>query len=117
MEQDKLSRLGIKDKPVPTSAETGEEKNGSNDMLHLLENAFFTPMLSLLKVYLMSSNGTKKTTENCILEFRGRHSKVFKFFFSMDFLFRMIYMSVVLLVVIRGLAIDDYLIKVFNLGK
>jgi hypothetical protein len=111
-----LQELGAKTGTIiPTTANVSENgSNGYNDasnMLKTLEGAFWTPMLSLLKIYLQASNGTKKTIENCLLDFRTKHARSYVIFFVMDFVFRLVYMTVLLLVVIRGLGIGEYLLS------
>ncbi len=110
-----LEELGAKSGTITsTTANVPEGVIGmgdSSDMLKALEGAFWTPMLSLLKIYLHASNGTKKTTENCLLDFRSNHPIAYKTFFIMDFIFRLIYLSVLLLVVVRGLGIDEYILE------
>jgi hypothetical protein len=110
-----LEELGAKPNTVtPTSAnipDNGEYKPDSKDMLQTLEGAFLTPMLSLLKIYLKETNGTRKTMENCMLDFRKYHPNILKLFFVIDFCFRLIYMFVLLVVVVRGLGIGEYLVS------
>lgn len=108
-------KLGISDIPVETSVniENGNG-NGNNDYLKLLELTLLTPILSLVKIYLTQTNGNKKTTENCMLEFRNSHKNLFFIAFLIDLIFRLFYLSVVILVAVRGLGIDQYLKTLFQ---
>ena len=107
-------KLGISDTPVETTVniENGNS-NGNNDYLKLLELTLLTPILSLIKMYLVQTNGNKKTTENCMLEFRNKHKNLFFLAFIIDSIFRLIYLSAVILVAVRGLGIDQYLKTLF----
>lgn len=116
-EQNELSRkVGAAADPERTSAGIPEEtQRGNNDFLKMLEAAFFTPMISLVKVYLIMSNGKGKTVENCMLDFRNKHSWVYRGMYSIDFVFRFIYLCVLFIVVLRGLGIPEYVVTVMHL--
>lgn len=116
MGQNDLSeKVGSIDVPEKTSANISEETpRVNNDFLKMLEFAFFTPMISLLKVYLMASNGNRKTIENCVLDFRAKHGRVFKSMYTVDFGFRLVYLFVLLIVVLRGLGVVEYIKSVFS---
>jgi hypothetical protein len=117
MQEEIKSRLGLKASPTPAIVGSGNDVSTESGMLKTLEWAFLTPMLSLLRIYVASSNGTKRTIENCVLEFRIHHTKTFKLFYCVDFFFRLVYMAVVLVVVVRGLGIDEYIFRLINGGK
>lgn len=117
MSKSDLKSLGLKDPPRPTKANGDETAPREPDLLSLLEGVFLAPTLSLVQVYLYHSNGSKKTVENCTLDFRSTHPKAWKAFFLLDFLFRLIYMIIVLIVVIRGLAIGDYIVNLVPGGR
>jgi hypothetical protein len=108
-------KLGISELPTETSVNI-ETSNGNsnNDYLKLLEITLLTPILSLIKMYLVQTNGSKKTTENCMLEFKNNHKNLFFFAFTIDLMFRLIYLSIVILVAVRGLGIDQYLKTLFS---
>lgn len=114
MARNELKNLGLAETPRPTRASQDELPQREPDLLRLLEGVFLAPMLSLAQVYLYYSNGSKKTIENCILEFRTSHPWAWKTFFVLDFFFRSIYMIIVLIVVIRGLAIGDYIMGILG---
>lgn len=114
MTKNKHEEAGLINSPTPTHTLSDESSNTDRGLLKLLEGAFLAPMLSLVQIYLYRSNGSKKTIENCTLDFRNNHPRTWKLFFCIDFLFRLIYMSVVLIVVIRGLAIGDYILSLVN---
>jgi|GEM_PF-5855361 len=114
MAKNTLKSAGLVDDPRPTRTSTEDSAQRQPDLLRLLEAVFLAPTLSLVQVYLYHSNGSKKTIENCTLEFRAAHPKAWKFFFLLDFVFRLIYMLIVLIVVIRGLAISDYIMNIVN---
>lgn len=109
MAKNDLKKLGLAETPRPTKASVDETPQREPDLLRLLEGVFLAPMLSLAQVYLYHSNGSKKTIENCTLEFRANHPWTWKTFFVLDFFFRSVYMIIVLIVVVRGLAIGDYI--------
>ena len=111
-----LKSWGLKDLPRPTKANGEDAPPKEPDLLSLLEAVFLAPTLSLVQVYLYHSNGNKKTIENCTLDFRSTHPKAWKAFFFLDFLFRLVYMVIVLIVVIRGLAVGDYIVNLLG-GK
>ena len=113
MAGNELKRAGLADSPRPTRTNPDETSQREPDLLRLLENTFWAPTLSLVRIYLSHSNGGKKTIENCTLDFRTAHPKAWKTFFAMDFFFRLVYMLIVLTVVIRGLAIGDYIKGLF----
>ncbi len=104
-------KLGLKDEPVKTTVnvDNNNGNNGEKDYLKLLELALLIPVLSLVKMYLLQTNGSKKTVENCMLEFRTKHERFFFLVFCLDFLFRLTYLAVVIIVAVRGLGIDQYL--------
>lgn len=106
-------KLGLRDEPVQTSVnvDSNGTSSGEKDYLKLLELALLMPVLSLVKMYMAQTNGTKKTTENCMLEFRNKHGRAFFVVFCLDFLFRLGYLAVVIIVAIRGLGIDQYLVS------
>lgn len=115
-EENPLSKkLGLKEEPVKTSANIDNYNgtNGEKDYLKLLEITLLMPALSLIKMYLMQANGTRKTTENCIMEFREDHPHLFAGAFVIDFFFRFFYIAIVIIVTIRGLGIDQYFINLF----
>lgn len=109
MAKNDLKSLGLKESPRPTRANGDEVNQRETDLLSLLEGVFLAPTLSLVQVYLYHSNGSKKTIENCTLDFRATHTRAWKMFFFLDFMFRLIYMVIVLIVVIRGLAIGEFI--------
>lgn len=90
-----------------------DQEQGSPDAsyLRLLKDEFRTPGLSLLKRYLVSKNGNKKTEENCINEFAQNHPREFRIIFGIDYILQKIYLLVVLFVVGRGLGIIDFFIS------
>lgn len=105
----KLSKAGIKSLPEAlTDTSSGDTEVASNDFISLLKKEFFTPFLSLLTVYLLASNGNKKTSENCMGEFRKRHKKWLAGFLALDMVFKILYLLVVLFVVVRGLGIIEF---------
>lgn len=106
------SRLGLTEAPTKTSAnfDNGNGGAGSDtNYLRLLEVVLLMPVLSLVKMYLANTNGTGKTIENCLLDFRRKHPRPFFIAFSIDFFFRVFYVLIVIIVTIRGLGIDQYL--------
>ncbi len=113
MQEEIKSKLGLKTSPTPVFIGQGGDITTDNGMLKTLEWAFLTPMLSLLRIYVSGSNGTKRTIENCVLEFRMHHPREYKAFFVVDFIFRLVYMAVVLAVVIRGLGVGEYILSLF----
>lgn len=114
MANGKLKDAGLKTSPSPIVTNTDEQNGSEGGLIKLLEGAFFAPMLSLVQIYLYRSNGNRKTLENCTQDFRYKHSGVWKILFVVDLGFRIIYLAVVLLVVARGLAIDEYIKLLLN---
>lgn len=109
------TRLGLTEAPTKTSANIDNGNgavNGDANYLRLLEQVLLMPALSLIKMYLVQTNGTGKTIENCLLDFRRKHSQAFRLAFGIDSCFRFFYVLVVIIVTIRGLGIDQY-IKTF----
>ena len=112
-----LKSAGLKEAPRPTTTSTDPSPQRESDLLRFLEGVFLAPTLSLVQIYLYHSNGSKKTIENCTLEFRSTHKTAWKFIFALDFLFRLVYMGIVLIVVVRGLAIGDYIVNLFTIRQ
>lgn len=118
MSGDKLKRAGLTDPPRPTKTNPDElNLQKESDLLKFMEGVFLAPTLSLVQIYLYHSNGSRKTIENCTFDFRAAHPDAWKTIFALDFFFRLVYMTIVLIVVIRGLAIGDYITNLFNLKQ
>jgi hypothetical protein len=110
-------KVGLIEQPRPVKTNASDDtQQREPDLLKLLESVFLAPTLSLVQIYLFHSNGSKKTIENCTLDFRGSHPGAWKVIFLLDFIFRLIYMLIVLLVVFRGLAIGDYIKSLLGIG-
>jgi hypothetical protein len=111
--------LGEKVKGVTPTSASEEITNGTSDsdLLGLMRITFMNPMASLLTYYVNISKGKRKSIEQAMLEFRESHPKWFKFACVVDGVFRFVYILVVFLVVIRGLALHEFifdLIEKFN---
>lgn len=104
-----VEKLGLAEDPVQTSVNVDNGGSGEKDYLKMLELALLMPVLSLVKMYLTQSNGTKKTIENCMLEFRSKHPNVFLCIFLMDLVFRTTYLMILISVAVRGLGLDTYI--------
>lgn len=99
-------KIGTVDIPERTTGNLREEPPvKDNDFLKMLEAALFIPVLSLVRAYLMQSNGNRKTAENCLADFRRKHPQAFKTIFACDFVFRLVYLTIVFIVAVRGLGI------------
>lgn len=111
-----LKKLGLTEAPTKTSANfdtSNGAANGEASYLKVLELALLLPVLSLVKMYLIQANGTGKTSENCLLDFRKKHARAFFFAFCIDFFFRIFYVLVVIIVTVRGLGLDQYFRTLF----
>ena len=110
-------RIGLAEQPRPVKTNSNDDiQQREPDLLKLLESVFLAPTLSLVQIYLYHSNGNKKTLENCTQDFRANHPRAWKAIFLLDFLFRLVYMFIVLLVVFRGLAIGEYIKSIFGVS-
>lgn len=85
------------------------EEIATSTSLNDLRQALYLPALSLLSIYLEKRNGSRKTIENCISDFAKRHSRTFRFIFLFDFVCRVSWIIVILLVVLRGIGVIDYI--------
>ena len=65
------------------------------------------PFLTLLTEYLMAANGSRKSRENVILDFRIQHPRLFSITFLLDFVLRLVYLAILLFLVLRGLGIIE----------
>lgn len=104
--------------PIQENQDTGASESESKidlGTLHNLKQEFSSPVLSLLGHYLESTNGRQKKSKTCMLEFRANHKRCFMIFFGIDFLFRFVYLSILLLVIIRALGLIDFLREVIAL--
>ncbi|NJK70869.1 MAG: hypothetical protein HC932_01190 [Thermales bacterium] len=105
-----LQEVGIK-KDSKKEANLNTPNGIENGYLRLLKDTLFSPGLSLLTEYLLSKNGNKKTTQNCIADFASSHKVWFRVIFIFDVLCRSLYISIVLFIALRGLGIIDFLIN------
>lgn len=119
-EVSKLQKLGIKDveKADVGVAQQDKPDVSQQDFLSLIKNEFVLakPVLTLVQEYLWASNGTHKTKENCVADFRKNHPKLWKLVFLADLTLKVVYFSLVLLVVIRGLGLVEFVKTWFNCG-
>lgn len=99
---------------TPANLNSPQSDLPDDGYLKLLNNALWTPGLSLLTRYLASKNGSRKTAENCVTEFAKRHPRWFKCIFAFDLFWRLVYLLIVLIVALRGLGILDLLSEGFS---
>lgn len=108
--------LGDKVKGITPTSASEESLNGSgeSDLLGLMRITFMNPMASLLTYYINISKGKRKSIEQGLLEFRENHQNWFKFVCIVDGIFRFIYILVVFLIVVRGLALHEFIFELIK---
>jgi hypothetical protein len=91
----------------PTDLAGSLDNNPEQGYMSLLRREFSYPVLSVLEAYLHRSNGQKKTKENCVYDFRRKHAILYKIAMLADLSFRFLYLSIILLIVLRGIGLFD----------
>lgn len=79
--------------------------NGKEDDLIRLLSVLNAPTLSLIRYYLQSKNGSKKTLPNLVQEFSEEHSEAFLTAFIIDWVFRVFSIVLVVIVFARGIGL------------
>jgi uncharacterized membrane protein YesL len=82
--------------------------HGQNDDLGRVLGILFAPTLSLIKYYLNSKNGNKKTTANLLQEFSDMHEEAFLTSFIIDWVFRFVGIILVIIVFGRGIGLFNF---------
>lgn len=82
--------------------------HGQNDDLGRVLGILFAPTLSLIKYYLHSKNGNKKTTANLLQEFSETHEEAFIVSFIIDWIFRFVGIVLVVIVFCRGIGLLSF---------
>lgn len=81
---------------------------GQNDDLGRVLGVLSAPTLSLIKYYLYSKNGNKKTIANLLQEFSEQHSESFLTSFIVDWIFRVVGIVLVIIVFGRGIGLFKF---------
>lgn len=113
--------MRMADKSIPGNNEFGETRklvsselsgytNGHSqgDDLGRVLGLLFAPTLSLIKHYLQSKNGNKKTIANLLQEFSDMHSEAFLTSFIIDWIFRFVGIVLVVIVFGRGIGLFNF---------
>lgn len=102
------NEFGETRKLVPSELSGYSNGHTQNDDLGRVLGLLFAPTLSLIKYYLQSKNGNKKTTANLLQEFSEMHSDAFLTSFVIDWIFRFIGIVLVIIVFGRGIGLFTF---------
>lgn len=102
------NEFGETRKLVPSELSGYVNGHGQNDDLGRVLGVLFAPTLSLIKYYLHSKNGNKKTIANLLQEFSEMHEAAFLTSFIIDWVFRFIGILLVIIVFSRGIGLFNF---------
>jgi len=102
------SEFGETRKLAPSELNPYSNGHPQNDELNRVIGALYAPTLSLIKYYLHSKNGTKKTLANLVQEFSETHADAFLTSFVIDWIFRLVGIIIVVIVFGRGIGLFKF---------
>lgn len=98
-----------------TDVSTTNKQEEAGDFLKLLKHEFFyAPFLSLLELYLIKGNGKNRKIETCVDQYKSDYPITYHIIKFFDFFLRGLFLFIILIVVIRGLGLIDYILEVIQ---